>query len=653
MTDFRTITILTLSVLLILSEYGCQNHDAKLLNAIEIAEDNRYELETVLMHYKDDPQKLAAARFLIENMPGHYSFADTMRVERFYDSLDSLLDAMADCSRKAVQDSITALCKKHDIEHFATVPDIQVISADFLIDNIDRAFEQWRTVPWCRSLDFDQFCEYLLPYKVTETQALKPWRDDYTEIFADSLDRMSSCSLFRISAFQATEVVNNCLKQHFVRDPEDYPIPPLYYRQLTRLRVPFGSCDDLCQAGMNAFRAAGIPVAIDYVPVWGYGNRGHTWGVVHAPNGKDMPFVPIYMSPYTIHKINETVSKVYRRTYAHNDEIVRLNASGEYVPQTFRNIFQRDVTPLYVVPRDITVKVDSPNKYVYLCTSSRSAWKPVAFTEVKGGKATFKDVGPGIVFMAVAYDNNGNMLPLTEPIKFDRDGSLSEIVADTDSLIDVTLYRKAPLLEYAWNMAVKIENGEFEAADNPSFKGAIKVGAVNTSADKAGEISVNAGPHRYWRFVQRGDSARCYVGEITMMIDSAKINNLGRPIGNYPGGDGLGDGNRAFDDDVLTAVSFTRPDEAWVGLDFGKPVAVDNIRYSPRSDGNMIEPGDIYELTYWADGAWQSLGTKKATTVSLDWNGVPANGVYVLLNRTKGDSVRIFLIDENGKQEWW
>ena len=137
------------------------------------------------------------------------------------------------------------------------------------------------------------------------------------------------------------------------------------------------------------------------------------------------------------------------------------------------------------------------------------------------------------------------------------------------------------------------------------------------------------------------------------MIDSAKINNLGRPIGNYPGGDGLGDGNRAFDDDVLTAVSFTRPGEAWVGLDFGKPVAVDKIRYSPRSDGNMIEPGDVYELTYWSDGAWQSLGTKKATTVSLDWNGVPANGVYVLLNRTKGDSVRIFLIDENGKQEWW
>ena len=124
-------------------------------------------------------------------------------------------------------------------------------------------------------------------------------------------------------------------------------------------------------------------------------------------------------------------------------------------------------------------------------------------------------------------------------------------------------------------------------------------------------------------------------------------------MGNSPGNNGLYDAARAFDGNALTAVTFSRTGEAWVGIDFREPVAVDMIRYSPRSDGNMIEPGDEYELTYWADGEWRSLGRKTATTVSLDWTGVPAGGVYVLLNRTKGDSVRIFLIDENGRQEWW
>lgn len=633
--------------------FSCNNQKNELTYALELASDNRAELEQVLEHYADEPEKLAAARFLIENMPGHYSYIDTAKVGRVYDSLDSLIDAMADSDHKSLQDAVTTLCTDRRVAYFAIEQDVRLIKSDFLIKNIDRAFEQWRNIPWCRNLDFNQFCEYLLPYKTTETQALSDWWNDYDDIIADSLERLSSCSLFRVSAFQAAEAVNNALRRHFVRDPESYPIPPLYYRQQTRLRVPFGTCDDYCNAGLTAFRAAGIPVAIDYTPVWGYGNRGHIWAVVRTPNGKDKEFVPIHMSPSVVHKINETVSKVYRKTYARNEELVRLNASGEWVPETFRNVFQRDVTSLYAEPHDLTLKVDAPGKYVYLCTSSRAQWKPVAFAEIKDGKATFKDMGRGIVCLVVAYDRRGKMMPLTEPLKFDRDGSVTEIVADKDSLIDVRLYRKAPLLEYAWNMAVRTEHGEFEAADDPTFRHPVKVGMVNTPADRAGELKIDAGAHRYWRYVQKGDSAICCIGEVTLLTDGVCINASGRPIGNSPGGEGLHSVSRAFDGDVLTAVTFTKPDEAWVCLDFGKPVKIDMIRYSPRSDGNMIEPGDEYELTYWADGEWRSLGRKTATTVSLDWNAVPAGGVYVLLNRTKGDSVRIFLIDENGHQEWW
>lgn len=630
--------------------YACNNKIAESLN---LSGDNRGELEAVLDHYADDPEKLEAAKFLIENMPGHYSYADTAKVGRFYDALDSLLDVMADSSGAAVHKAVMDLYRDHAADRFAMVEDIKVISADFLIGNIDRAFEQWRTVPWCRSLDFDQFCEFILPYKVTETQALTPWWNDYAAMTADSLERMSSCSLFRISGFQAAEVVNNELKRRFVFEPESYQVPPMYYRQLTRLRVPFGTCDDLCQAGLSAFRAAGIPVAIDYVPLWGYGNRGHTWGVVHAPNGKDMAVVPVHMSPYTVHKVNETISKVYRRTYARNDDLLALNASGEWVPEVFRNVFQRDVTPLYVEPHDLTVEVDAPGRYVYLCSTSDARWKPVAYAEVKDGRATFRDVGRGCVFLVVAYDDDGRMLPLTEALKFDRDGSLSELKADPDRPVDFTAYRKSPLLEYAWRIAVMMEGGEFEASDDAEFTHPVKVGKVNTPADQAGEIIVDAGAHRYWRYVQRGDSARCRIGEITMLADGIRLNDSGSQVGNYPVGEGYDDPYRAFDGDALTPLSFTAPGEAWVGLDFGRPVAVDMIRYVPRSDGDMIEPGDEYELTYWADGAWRSLGRKTATTVSVDWSGVPSGGVYILHNRTKNDSVRIFLLDDKGRQEWW
>lgn len=54
------------------------------LNTLTLAENNRFELETVLKHYKDEPQKLAAAKYLIENMPEHYSFADTALLRRYH-----------------------------------------------------------------------------------------------------------------------------------------------------------------------------------------------------------------------------------------------------------------------------------------------------------------------------------------------------------------------------------------------------------------------------------------------------------------------------------------------------------------------------------------------------------------------------------------
>lgn len=77
------------------------------------------------------------------------------------------------------------------------------------------------------------------------------------------------------------------------------------------------------------------------------------------------------------------------------------------------------------------------------------------------------------------------------------------------------------------------------------------------------------------------------------------------------------------------------------------------IRYFPRSDGDMIEPGDEYEMRYWQAGQWHSLGRKTAETVSLVYDNIPSGAVYILIDLTKGQSERIFLLDGNCRQEWW
>ena len=649
------IRVFTLSLIML---FSCSETPSCIERCLQHAYDNRAELEMVLNHYENDPEKLAAAKFLIENMPGHYSFVDTARVERFYYSLDSLLNTMYINNYKtdysAICKAVTDLYHTHGADKFETTSDLCIIKSEFLINQIDTAFEQWYNIPWCRNLDFNQFCEFLLPYKVTETQSLTPLDSPILDILADSLARMSSCAMYRTSAFEAAEVANRMLRRNFSFTPENYRIPHLYYDQITRLKVPFGTCDDLCHAGISFFRAAGIPVAIDYIPLWGYCNIGHTWGVVHAPNGKDMPVIPVYMSPYTMHKINERALKVYRRTYAHNDDLVELNSSGEWVPTIFRNVFQRDVTPLYYSTFDLTISVDSPSEYAYLCSPNRYNWEPVAVSKIKRGNVTFKDVADGNMLLIATYDKIGNFIPLSNPIIFDNNGLPKEVIADLEHTKSLTLYRKWPLLEYAWRLAISIEGGEFEASNDPSFTDAVKVGVVNTPPEHSGELKIDAGAYRYWRYIQRGDSAKCYVNEITLLSNGENVTEKGKPIGNYPGEPGgLGNEHYAFDGDVLSPTSFIVNEEAWIGLDFGKPMKIDMIRYVPRSDGNMIEPGDTYELSYWHGGRWNSLGKKIATSVSIEYDNVPDGALLILRDLTKGKEERIFMIDENGKQEWW
>ena len=47
--------------------------DKQLSLVLDCAQENRQELEKVLRYYNNDPEKLAAARFLILNMPYHYT----------------------------------------------------------------------------------------------------------------------------------------------------------------------------------------------------------------------------------------------------------------------------------------------------------------------------------------------------------------------------------------------------------------------------------------------------------------------------------------------------------------------------------------------------------------------------------------------------
>ena len=67
-------------------------------------------------------------------------------------------------------------------DDFEFKEDYSMIKANYLIKSIDAAFDDWQQGCWARGITFDEFCEYMLPYKCVEFQAFDAV--SYTHLFS-------------------------------------------------------------------------------------------------------------------------------------------------------------------------------------------------------------------------------------------------------------------------------------------------------------------------------------------------------------------------------------------------------------------------------------------------------------------------------------
>ena len=162
--------------------FSCSSfHKEQLENALSFATFNRLELEKVLKHYEHDSLKLEAAKFLIRNMPHCYSYQqggemDSVKRVRTYYSPFGQIDQ-----------TYARRWGHYTYRNLPKIYDAHIITAEYLIDNIDRAFDNWQKRPWNRSLSFEDFCEYLLPYRIGD-EPLEEWRELYEKKYGYLLD---------------------------------------------------------------------------------------------------------------------------------------------------------------------------------------------------------------------------------------------------------------------------------------------------------------------------------------------------------------------------------------------------------------------------------------------------------------------------------
>ena len=200
----KLILFLVLGVLL-----SCQSTDNRRLEkTLDLAQSNRGELEKVIQYYSQseaDSLKLKAARFLIMNMPGHYSFIGR-NYENYCKASEKIIFSKTSMNKKV--DKLNKLIRQYPAECFERVEDCSIITADYLIQNIKIAFEDWQRGNWAKGITFNEFCEYLLPYKCTETQAFDNWRTVLRPIANDTLQDFEHNDLWNKTSYWAAEAIN-------------------------------------------------------------------------------------------------------------------------------------------------------------------------------------------------------------------------------------------------------------------------------------------------------------------------------------------------------------------------------------------------------------------------------------------------------------
>lgn len=620
-------------------------------DAISKAKENRKELFRVLRHYETsgDSLKLLAARFLIGNMTDK-GYLTGSSIDEYYAFIDSVYQIKQEEYDIPYIYGTFRQQAKHLKEKPTVSWDVQNLSADFLIQNIDEAFAVWHR-PWNQHLSFEEFCEWILPYRVG-TEIPQEWRTLYRERFEPLL--MSDSIR---TAKQACKIINDELIKYPIHIAREAALS-IELRPGTLLNMKFGLCNDYADLAVYAMRACGIPVGIETVPQWGDNNVGHVFNVVYDNDGTYHDFSGAEQNPDEhLIRFRHKIPKVYRRTFGAQPSSLAVQHGNEDIPDFFLDAYRQDVTSHYpfIGAKDITVNLQqAPNrKFAYLCVFHPRGWTPIAWGNIQGKQAKFKAIGPNVVYHTALY-TDGKLQLTGNPFLLDTLGNITYFIPQVHTTSQI-LTRKYKHASNLVSIPPSIVGGKFQGANQADFSDAVTLYTFTETPDFR-YTTVSPDIPNAFRYVRYQSSDQTYgnMAEVEFYTTENKQPLQGKVIGEYQPSIYYprNTAEKMFDGDPLTFFH-TKDSLAWGGLDLGKPTVIDHIRYIIRNDDNGIRKGHEYELFYMNNGMWISLGKQVATEDDrLLYNNIPQGALYWLRDYTKGTEERIFEINKDKQIIW-
>lgn len=611
-----------LPILFSLILFSCHQESSKLDMALQMAGDNRPELEKVISHYANNPQKREAAEWLIANMPGH-AVMWSEGIQAFADSVMS--SSLSQERANELYDSLRAVSHTEEKRR-----DIESVQANFLIDNIDKAFESWETSPWRGEVNFDLFKKYVLPYRTAGELLRAGWRDSLLSTYAPVI---KGC----LTATEAFEKLRRKINSEKRTDRYDFP----YLIDAVAMRNYYShSCLERCVLLANVCRALGLPAVIDNCGKWAnYSDNSHTWVALVLSDGTytvvdddsiarknniidssifrlNQPMPDEY--PYTP-EFRKRLVKVWRQTF-------HLNPV-EYMPDFKGDMANRlssprlvDVSSEYGIDGSVSITPSAHTEGVWLCTHSLSSgWIPQAYEKVHCGIAQFKNISDSVVMLPMGIVDKKE-IPVGSPFYLSN-GRKIEIRPDTTWLISATFTRKYPLNANWLNRYYQIPGSRLEGCINPSFINPDTLFIIREIPIYYNSLSIiSERQYRYFRII----------ADLPSYPNMDKFNIYDKS------------GHLILSEKIEKKLYF----------DLGNPTKIGRIEYFPWNDGNFVVPGHEYELVFWNQDRWQSIARQVSQGYELTFNNIPSGALLILHDHTEGKEERPFIL-QNNRQIWW
>lgn len=528
-------------ILLILLASCGREYPAKVEYALQLAGENRREIEKVIRHYRnpDDSLKLEAAYFLVGNMPGEgYQYGPVI------DQYNKLFDVLAGKSEEwkklqpwyattidAMIDSLAQLYGTASPNKLTQYADLQELDAKFLITHINEAFEAWQQ-PWCKHISFDQFCEYILPYRTFNEQP-EYWREMFKNEYAFILDSVENTS----DVLEVGYHLNQAAMPYFSLGFDKYPVS---IAPSNLLKGNFGNCSNNSNHKMLAFRAMGVPVALDFIPIYGNNRNKHYWNSTLDKEAKPVSFEKPLKDPNSevIFLPKFTLTKIFRKTFAHQEAKIRmLQETQNSMPQNLRDTKYIDVTAEYIPTTDVELQlrpVPEGEKYAYLCVFNNSGWYPVHYGKIKdNGRVVFTQMGRNVVYLPVFYQSNG-YIAAGDPFLLTKEGETKSFSPNQSKVQSLSLTRKYDLEVRKVNWQKCLVNGKFQGANTADFSDAVTLSVVRKMPSQHMEsVKVNSdGSFRYFRFlfdidtnyIIKGENDGATIAELQFYKKKGRIN---------------------------------------------------------------------------------------------------------------------------------